>query len=123
PGGPPAVRGRRSAPITLAAVLPRRLVLLDVDSTLITGEVIEMLAAHAGSLAQVTEITERAMRGELDFAESLRERVATLAGLPVSVLAEVRAQMELTPGPETLCRELRALDWPVGLVSGGFVEL
>ncbi len=96
---------------------------MDVDSTLITGEVIEMLAEHAGSGAQVAEITERAMRGELDFAASLHERVATLAGLPVSVLTDVGARMELTPGAERLCAELHRRGWPVGLVSGGFEEL
>lgn len=96
---------------------------MDVDSTLITGEVIEMLAGHAGSRAEVTEITERAMRGEIDFATSLHERVATLAGLPSSVLAEVRSEMELTPGAERLVAELHRRGWPVGLVSGGFHEL
>lgn len=100
-----------------------RVVVMDVDSTLITGEVIEMLAGHAGSRAAVTEITERAMRGEIDFATSLHERVATLAGLPVSVLDDVRGEMELTPGAERLVAELHRRGWPVGLVSGGFHEL
>lgn len=99
------------------------LLVMDVDSTLITGEVIEMLAAHAGSLELVTEITERAMRGELDFAASLHERVATLAGLPVTVLADVRAQMELSPGARELVSAVQQRGWVVGLVSGGFVEL
>ena len=71
---------------------------MDVDSTFITGEVVELLAAHAGSEVLVTEITERAMRGEIDFAESLHERVATLAGLPESVLADVLAEVEPSPG-------------------------
>ncbi|MCU1432164.1 MAG: phosphoserine phosphatase SerB, partial [Actinotalea sp.] len=101
----------------------RRVVVMDVDSTLITGEVIEMLAAHAGSLVEVTAITERAMRGEIDFAASLHARVATLAGVPVAVLDRVRAEMVLTPGAERLCAELHRLGWPVGLVSGGFLEL
>ena len=96
---------------------------MDVDSTLITGEVIEMLAAHAGSLPVVARITERAMRGEIDFAQSLHERVATLAGLPVEVLAAVRDEVELTPGAEILIRELHRVGWPVGLVSGGFTEV
>ncbi|NNH07833.1 phosphoserine phosphatase SerB [Cellulomonas fimi] len=96
---------------------------MDVDSTLITGEVVEMLAEHAGSGALVTEITERAMRGEIDFAESLHERVATLAGLPESVCADVLAQVELSPGARELVTELDARGWPVGLVSGGFLEI
>jgi len=99
------------------------LLVMDVDSTLITGEVIELLAAHAGALEEVTTITERAMRGELDFAESLHERVATLAGLPASVFDEVREQIELTPGARELVSTLQAHGWAVGLVSGGFVEL
>lgn len=101
----------------------RRAVVMDVDSTLITGEVIEMLAGHAGSRAEVTAITESAMRGELDFAASLHRRVATLAGLPVSVLDAVRQEMVLTPGAERLIEALHRAGWPVGLVSGGFVEL
>ena len=105
------------------AARPDRLVVMDVDSTLITGEVIEMLAGHAGSREQVAAITERAMRGELDFAESLRERVATLAGLPVRVLAEVLDEVELTPGAQELVAGLRERGWPLGLVSGGFIEV
>ena len=101
----------------------RRLVVMDVDSTLITGEVVEMLAARAGALERVAAITERAMRGEIDFARSLHERVATLAGLPVSVFDDVLAEAELTPGARELVAELRARDWPVGLVSGGFLEV
>ena len=96
---------------------------MDVDSTLITGEVIEMLAARAGSLDEVAAITERAMRGELDFAASLHARVATLAGLPESVLADVLAEVELSPGAERLCTELHRQGWVVGLVSGGFSEV
>ena len=110
-----------------ARVIPdrpdRRLVVMDVDSTLITGEVIEVLAGHAGSRAEVARITGRAMRGELDFAQSLHQRVATLAGLPVAVLAAVRGEVELTPGAERLVTELHRAGWPVGLVSGGFAEI
>jgi phosphoserine phosphatase len=105
------------------ALSVRRLVVLDVDSTLITAEVIELLAAHAGSRAQVADITGRAMRGELDFAASLRARVATLAGLPVSVFAQVLAEIRLTPGAAELLAELAERAWPVALVSGGFVEV
>lgn len=96
---------------------------MDVDSTLITGEVVEMLAARAGSEELVTEITERAMRGELDFAASLHERVATLAGLPVSVFTDVLDELELSPGATELIAEMAARGWPVGLVSGGFIEI
>lgn len=96
---------------------------MDVDSTLITQEVVELLADHAGSRAQVADITERAMRGELDFTESLRARVATLAGLPVSVFDEVLAEVVVTPGAVELLAELDRRGWPVGLVSGGFVEV
>jgi phosphoserine phosphatase len=101
----------------------RRLVVMDVDSTLIRDEVIELLAAHAGCEQAVREITERAMRGELDFAESLRERVKLLAGLPVSVFDEVRAAVRLTPGARTLVATLRDLGLSIGVVSGGFIEV
>ena len=100
-----------------------RLVVMDVDSTLITAEVIELLAARAGSLEVVADITDRAMRGELDFTESLRSRVSTLAGLPESVFAEVLAEVELTPGAEDLIAELGRHGCAVGLVSGGFIEV
>ncbi|MEN1973822.1 phosphoserine phosphatase SerB [Cellulomonas olei] len=102
---------------------PTRLVVMDVDSTLITQEVVELLAAHAGSRDEVAAITERAMRGDLDFTASLRARVATLAGLPVSVFAEVLEEVVVTPGAVELLAELDRRGWPVGLVSGGFVEV
>ena len=101
----------------------QRLVVMDVDSTLITGEVIEMLATHAGSYDAVAGITERAMRGEIDFTESLHARVATLAGLDAEVLATVRDEIQLTPGARTLCRTLTELGFSVALVSGGFLEI
>jgi phosphoserine phosphatase len=101
----------------------RRLVVLDVDSTLIQQEVIELLASHCGREAEVAEVTARAMAGELDFEESLRARVATLAGLPESVLGEVRDSVVLTPGARTLVRTLKRLGFTVGLVSGGFIEI
>lgn len=101
----------------------RRLVVLDVDSTLIQQEVIEMLAAHAGREEEVALVTARAMAGELDFEQSLRARVATLAGLPASVLDDVRRDIVLTPGARTLVRTLGRLGFTVGLVSGGFVEI
>lgn len=101
----------------------KRLIVFDVDSTLIQGEVIEMLAARAGAEAAVAEVTEAAMRGELDFAESLHRRVATLAGLPASVLDDVAEQIELTPGARTTLRTLRRLGFHCGIVSGGFRQV
>lgn len=101
----------------------KRLIVFDVDSTLIQGEVIEMLAAKAGMEAQVAAVTEAAMRGELDFAESLHRRVATLAGLPASVLDDVAEQVELTPGARTTIRTLRRLGFHCGVVSGGFRQV
>lgn len=101
----------------------KRLIVFDVDSTLIQGEVIEMLAERAGALAAVAEVTDAAMRGELDFAESLHKRVATLAGLPASVLDEVADQIELTAGARTTIRTLRRLGYYCGIVSGGFRQV
>lgn len=101
----------------------RRLVVMDVDSTLIRDEVIDLLAAHAGREAEVAQVTQRAMRGELDFAQSLHERVRLLAGLPVTVFDEVRSAVRLTPGARTLVATLRDLGLSIGLVSGGFLEV
>ncbi|MEB3365867.1 phosphoserine phosphatase SerB [Saccharopolyspora mangrovi] len=101
----------------------KRLVVFDVDSTLIQGEVIEMLARRAGCEDQVREVTERAMRGELDFGESLRQRVAVLEGLPATVLDEVAAELALTPGARTTIRTLRRLGFHTGVVSGGFTQI
>jgi phosphoserine phosphatase len=101
----------------------KRLVVLDVDSTLIREEAIDVLAERAGVAAQVSDITARAMAGELDFAESLRERVALLAGLPESVVEEVRADLRLTAGAATFVRTLRRLGYYVGIVSGGFTAM
>ena len=98
----------------------RRLVVMDVDSTLVQGEVIEMLAAQAGCEAEVARVTEQAMAGELDFEASLRARVALLEGLPVAAVDAVRAQVRLTPGGRTLVRTLKRLGYAVGIVSGGF---
>jgi phosphoserine phosphatase len=96
---------------------------MDVDSTLIQDEVIELLAAHAGRAAEVSAVTEAAMRGELDFSESLRQRVAVLEGLPAGVLDDVRAAVRLTPGARTLVRTLKRLGFTVAVVSGGFIEI
>ncbi|WET78216.1 phosphoserine phosphatase SerB [Amycolatopsis sp. QT-25] len=101
----------------------KRLVVFDVDSTLIQGEVIEMLGAHAGVEPQVREITEAAMRGELNFAESLERRVALLEGLPETVLDEVAASIELTPGARTTIRTLKRMGFRCGVVSGGFTKI
>lgn len=101
----------------------KRLIVFDVDSTLIQGEVIEMLAERAGAGPAVAAITEAAMRGELDFAESLHQRVATLAGLPASVIDDVSEELELTPGARTTIRTLRRLGFQCGVVSGGFRQV
>ncbi len=101
----------------------QHLVVMDVDSTVIQNEVIDLLAQEAGVLSEVANITERAMSGELDFAASLRERVALLKGLPVTALEKVRGQITLTPGARTLCRTLKTLGYRVCMVSGGFVEV
>jgi phosphoserine phosphatase len=99
-----------------------RLVVMDVDSTLVSGEAIDSLAARAGSAAKVAEITAATMRGELDFAAALRERVALLAGLDAAVIDEVRAELRLAPGARTLIRTLRRLGYKCGIVSGGFTQ-
>lgn len=101
----------------------RRLVVMDVDSTLVQGEVIEMLAAQAGCAAEVADVTARAMAGELDFEASLRTRVALLEGLPVAAVDAVRAQVKITPGGRTLVRTLHRLGYAVGIVSGGFTSI
>ncbi|HUR15382.1 MAG TPA: phosphoserine phosphatase SerB [Mycobacteriales bacterium] len=101
----------------------RRLVVMDVDSTLVQGEVIEMLAAEAGCEAEVARVTAAAMAGELDFEASLRARVALLEGLPVEAVDRVRAAVRLTPGARTLVRTLKRLGWTVGIVSGGFTAV
>ena len=101
----------------------KRLVVMDVDSTLVQGEVIEMLAAHAGCAEQVAEVTELAMRGELDFADSLRARVRLLAGLDASVLDDVRRGLQLARGARTFVRTLKRLDYRIAVVSGGFTQV
>jgi phosphoserine phosphatase len=103
--------------------MARFLVVLDVDSTLIENEVIELIADVAGSRAVVEEITSRAMNGELDFAESLRERVATLAGLSTRVFQEVASHIVVTAGVPTMIAAVHAAGGVVGVVSGGFHEL
>ena len=100
-----------------------RLIVMDVDSTLIQGEVIEMLAAHAGHEAEVARITEEAMRGEIDFEQSLRRRVALLEGVPATALDEVYDAIELAPGARTMVRTLRRLGYRFAIVSGGFSQV
>ncbi|TAM69886.1 MAG: phosphoserine phosphatase SerB [Microbacteriaceae bacterium] len=109
------------APSAMATA--RLLVVLDADSTLIQNEVIELLAEHAGSLHAVAAVTERAMRGELDFAESLRARVATLAGLPRTVFDAVAERIRVTDGVPALIAAVHSAGGAVGVVSGGFHEL
>lgn len=99
------------------------LVVLDVDSTIIENEVIELLADEAGSLDAVAQITLSAMNGELDFEASLRARVATLAGLPESVFATVAARITVTTGAREMIDAVHAAGGRVGVVSGGFLEL
>ncbi|MCV7125084.1 phosphoserine phosphatase SerB [Mycobacterium lacus] len=132
---PPGVDGRLQTALTKVAIdehvdvavedyglawRTKRLIVFDVDSTLVQGEAIEMLAARAGAQGAVAAITEAAMRGELDFAQSLRQRVATLAGLPATVIDDVAGQLELMPGARTTIRTLRRLGFRCGVVSGGF---
>ncbi len=100
-----------------------RLIVMDVDSTLVQGEVIEMLAAHAGCGPEVARITEAAMRGELDFEESLRSRVALLEGVDAQCLDAVYDALELAPGARTLVRTLLRLGYRFAIVSGGFSQI
>jgi phosphoserine phosphatase len=100
-----------------------RLIVIDVDSTLIQGEVIELLAKRAGCADQVAEVTDLAMRGEIDFTTALRDRVALLAGLDAAVLEDVRRELRLTPGAQTLIRTLKRLGYRCGIVSGGFEQV
>jgi phosphoserine phosphatase len=100
-----------------------RLIVMDVDSTLIRDEVIDLLAARAGAAEEVAKVTAAAMRGELDFAASLRERVGLLAGLDAGVLDEVRDELRLTSGARTLISTLGGLGYKFGIVSGGFAQV
>jgi phosphoserine phosphatase len=104
-------------------VFVKRLVQLDVDSTFIQQEAIELLAAKAGVLEQVAAITASAMRGELDFEQSLRARVALLKGLPESAIAEVQMEISLTDGAQNLVETLHGKGHSVSLVSGGFIDI
>lgn len=101
----------------------KRLVVMDVDSTLITDEVIELLAEEAGCADEVAAITARAMAGDMDFTASLTERVARLAGTPVEALDRVGDRVTLTPGARTFVRTLKRLGYTVAAVSGGFTQV
>ena len=109
-----------------AAGLHRRakhLIVLDADSTLLQGEMIDLLAARRGCGEQVAAVTSAAMAGEIDFAEALRQRVRLLTGLPYAELEAVRDGIVLTPGARTLVRTLKRLGYEVAVVSGGFTQL
>ena len=101
----------------------KRLVMLDMDSTLIVQEVIDLLAAKAGVAEEVSAITKKAMAGEMDFAQSLEARVSLLAGLNESMLSEVRGEITLTQGAEKLIQTLHSKGHRVGVVSGGFIDV
>lgn len=100
-----------------------KLLIMDVDSTLIKQEVIELLAAHAGREAEVAAVTESAMRGELDFAQSLHARVAVLAGLAEGVIEDVGTRIELSEGAEHLIEAFLEAGHVVAVVSGGFSQI
>ncbi len=120
----PQVRGTAIAVVPAGLVRAKKLLLvMDVDSTLIKQEVIELLAAHAGREAEVAAVTESAMRGELDFAASLHARVATLAGLDAEVIDAVRARLELSEGALELIAAFKAAGHHVAVVSGGFAQI
>lgn len=101
----------------------KHLIVLDADSTLLQGEVIDLLAEERGCGAQVTEVTEAAMAGEIDFEDALRQRVRLLAGLDQSALDRVRASLLLSPGARTLVRTLKRLGYETAVVSGGFTQV
>jgi phosphoserine phosphatase len=101
----------------------RKFLIMDVDSTLIQQEVIELLAAYAGKREEVTAVTEAAMRGELDFAQSLHARVAVLAGLKADVVESVRAEVKLSDGAAELVAAFKAAGHVVAVVSGGFNQI
>lgn len=120
----PAIRAQSIAVVSAELFhAPKKLLVMDVDSTLIKQEVIELLAAHAGREAEVAAVTEAAMRGELDFAQSLHARVKTLEGLDASVIEKVRATIELSDGARELIAAFKAAGHHVGVVSGGFAQI
>jgi phosphoserine phosphatase len=102
---------------------PKRLVVMDMDSTLIQQEVIDELARAVGVYEKVAAVTHRAMNGELPFDEALRERVMQLAGAPASILTDVLERIELTPGAEKLVRVMKRLGYRLAVISGGFIQV
>ena len=108
---------------TNTATTPTGVVMFDVDSTLVQGEVIDMLAAKAGTETTVRSITDAAMRGDIDFTQSLTQRVATLAGLDARALNDVADTLQLTPGARTTIRTLRRHGYHCGVVTGGFAQV
>ncbi|OUM61416.1 hypothetical protein PIROE2DRAFT_45225 [Piromyces sp. E2] len=101
----------------------KRLVVFDMDSTLIRQEVIDEIAKHAGVVDEVAKITASAMNGEIDFKESLRRRVALLKGTPVSVLEDIKKVLTFTEGAHFLCKSLKRLGYKLAVISGGFMPL
>ncbi len=101
----------------------KHLVVMDADSTLLQDEVIDLLGTASGRAEEIAPITRAAMNGEIDFAEALRRRVSLLAGLPMSVIDEVRSTLRLAPGARTLLRTLQRLGYVPAVVSGGFIEI
>lgn len=112
-----------SRSVNARSIGKKRLLLLDVDSTLIQEEVIELLANKAGAGAEVERITAAAMSGQIEFGEALDARVKLLAGLPETVLTEVRKEITLTAGARELISALQGLGHQVGIVSGGFIDV
>ena len=106
-----------------SAAADMRLIVMDIDSTLINEEVIDLLGDAAGVGKRVARITERAMRGELDFKQALKERVALLAGLDIEVFDRTFSRVTFTPGAKELVTAAHARGWKVGVVSGGFHEV
>ena len=122
--GDPQLRGSAIAVVPAELVRANKMLLvMDVDSTLIKQEVIELLAAHAGREAEVTAVTESAMRGEIDFAQSLHSRVQVLAGLDTEVIEQVRGTLELSDGAAELITAFKAAGHHVAVVSGGFAQI
>jgi phosphoserine phosphatase len=101
----------------------KRLFVFDMDSTLIQQEVVDVIASYAGLEEQVSKITEAAMRGELDFNESLAQRVALLRGIPSDVFERLKSKITFTPGVKELCKFLRAKGVKLAVLSGGFIPL
>ncbi|NMM93669.1 phosphoserine phosphatase SerB [Bifidobacterium oedipodis] len=116
-------RGNGNGAVSRPTLAQPGLLVMDVDSTLIDEEVIDELGAAAGAGERIAKVTEQAMRGELDFGEALRARVALLQGLPTEVFAQVHGSLHFTNGALELIDALHAHGWKIGVVSGGFHEV